>query len=232
MLLHTVQAAVEPILAGGLEVHVQKFIHRAVEEPLAVQVIFAAGIDHPMDGQKLQDLLPGHVAAGVIEMVLPETIQLQPLPQPAAQPAVAEAPRPQQLHLREPDLEGVDRVGRNGAVVGEQGQLPGLLAGAVEDVQCLAPGRLLRVIDLTEIQDGSLGDPLAIGAAPGDASVFDDAEVAVVLSDLRPFCATGAWPPLLLRLRRRQAFRQFCQAVFDSEHVLLGMLVSRHDPIP
>ena len=184
MLQQAVQTAVEAVFAGGLEVHVQQLIHRTAKEPLAVQAVFAAGIDEPMDGQKLQDLLPGHFAAGVLEPRLPEAIQFQLLPKPAAQPAVAEASRPQQLHLRELDLKGVEGVGRNGAVVGEQGQLLGLLVGAVEDVQCLSPGRLLGIVDLSEIQDRALGDMLAIDAAAGDAAVLDDAEVAVLLAVL------------------------------------------------
>jgi hypothetical protein len=57
------------------------------------------------------------------------------------------------------------------------------LAAVIEDVQGLAPGRLLGIVDLAQIQDGALGDVTGLGPA-GDTAVLDDAEVAVLLAVL------------------------------------------------
>src|ERR1035437_9116486 len=91
---HPVQTAIQPVFTGRLEVYVQQLIHRAAKEPLAMKAILTPRIDQPMHGQKLKDLLPGHFPTGVLEPLPPEAVQLEILPKPAAQPAVAEASRP------------------------------------------------------------------------------------------------------------------------------------------
>ena len=169
-----VQAAIEAILGRCAVVHAEKGIHRTAIEPLPVQAELAAGIDQAVDGQQRKHLGPRHVAAAGAQAVVPEAVELQLSPQPAAYPAIAEGARPPQLDLREPDLHGVQRIGRYEPIVREKAQLPRFAAGFIEDFERLSPGGLLGIVDLAEIQDGSLDD-----LAAGDASILDDAEVAV-----------------------------------------------------
>ncbi len=70
-----------------------------------------------------------------------------------------------QLHLVELDLNAVDRVARNLAVFGEQAQLGEPLLALHEDFQRLAPGRLLAVIDLAQVEHAALSH-LAGAQAP------------------------------------------------------------------
>ena len=60
-----VQAAIESILAGHREVHLQQLVHGAAQKPLAMDAQLAAGIDQAVDHQQLQHLGPGHLAARV-----------------------------------------------------------------------------------------------------------------------------------------------------------------------
>ena len=59
-----------------------------------------------------------------------------------------------------------------------------LLAGLIKDLQRLSPSRLLRIVDLAEIQDGSLNDLAGLGAGDGNPAILDDTEVAMLLAVL------------------------------------------------
>ena len=69
-----------------------------------------------------------------------------------SQPAVAERPRTLQFHPLELHLHAVDGVGRNFAVFRKQAQFGEALFALVEDLQRLAPGRLLAVVDLAQVE--------------------------------------------------------------------------------
>ena len=144
-----------------------------------------------MHHQQLQHLLPRHLAGNVLEPLRPEPLQPQLLPQPTAQPAVPERPWPPQLHRRQPHLYAVQGVGRNRPVLREQTQLSALLPALVEDLQTLPPCRLLRIVDLAQIQDGSLHD-----LAAGHPAVLDDAEVAMRFAVLPPILASQEHGPI------------------------------------
>jgi hypothetical protein len=101
------------------------------------------------------------------------------MPQLASQPAVAEAARAPQLQPAQPHLHAVERVGRQFPIVGEQAQAGVALLLLVEHIERLAPGRLLLVVDLTQVEHGTLHGPAA-----RYATVLDDAEIAVVLAVL------------------------------------------------
>ncbi len=62
-----------------------------------------------------------------------------------------------QLHLVELDLNAVDGVARNLAVFGKQAQFGEPLLALDEDFQRFAPGRLLAVIDLPQVEHAALG---------------------------------------------------------------------------
>ena len=63
-----IQAAVQPILRGGREVHVEQLIQRRLQEPLAMNSILAAGIDQPIDGQDRHHLLILHLGEMGVEL--------------------------------------------------------------------------------------------------------------------------------------------------------------------
>ena len=90
---------------------------------------------------------------------------MQLLPEQPPQPAVTEAARPQQLHLREHDRDGVEGVGGNRPVIGEETQLARLAAAFIEDRDRLSPRGLLAVVDLAEVEHLALGGVAAIEPA-------------------------------------------------------------------
>jgi hypothetical protein len=59
--------------------------------------------------------------------------------------------------FRELDVQPVEDLRRNLAVFGEEANWLGRLIGFVDHLQALAPGRLLDVIDLTQVENGALG---------------------------------------------------------------------------
>jgi len=135
----------------------------------------------PVDGQKLQHLRPGDIAALLGELLLPEARQAQFLPEQASQPAVSEGPWPQQPHLRQDNRERIGLIGWDGAVGRKQRELAGLPGILVEHRNGLPPGEFLAVVDLSEVEHLPLLD-----AAVGQAVGFDDAPVAVQLAVFLP----------------------------------------------
>ncbi len=70
--------------------------------------------------------------------------------------------RPLQLHPRQPDADGIQRVGGHGPVIGKEAQFPPLALVFIEHLQRLAPCGLLAVVDLAEIEHLALrGRPVA-----------------------------------------------------------------------
>src|ERR1017187_9522167 len=106
--------------------------------------------------QQLQHLSPTHLLLARWQFPLPEPIQMQLPPPFASQPAVAERPRAPQLHFRQLDLNTIDDAGGNLAVFREQAQSGVALARFVEHLQALAPGGLLAVVDLAQVQHAAL----------------------------------------------------------------------------
>ena len=110
---------------------------------------------------------------------MPEFGQPQLAPDLAGQPTVAERPRPSQLQAAQPHLQAVDGVGGNRAVLWEQTQRAVVLLVFIEDLQRLAPRRLLRIVDLAQVEHGALHDLVA-----RDALALHHAEVAVLVAVL------------------------------------------------
>src|SRR5438477_4238056 len=100
------------------------------------------------------------------------------------QPAVAKHPRPAQFHLAEFHLDTGAGFGRNLPIFRKQTQGRVPLAALVEHLQALAPRRFLAVVDLTQIEDRSLGHPLLLFRSY--ATVLHDAEIAMLLAVLLP----------------------------------------------
>jgi len=74
-------------------------------------------------------------------------------------------------------LQTVDGIGGDFAVVGKQTQVRILLLLFVKHRQRLTPRRLLLIVDLAEIENGSL-----YRLAGSEAMVFYDAEVTMILA--------------------------------------------------
>jgi hypothetical protein len=129
-------------------------------------------------------LSPGDLLFALAQVLVPEVVQLQLPPQLTAQPAVAEGPRPPENYLVHANLDGIDRVGRQNPVVGEQAHGLRWLPAFPYDRKRLAPGRLLGVVDLAQIEHLTL-EPRRAGAA-GQPSALHHAEVAMLLAVLSP----------------------------------------------
>lgn len=144
---------------------------------------FAPRIDQSIHHQQLQHLRPayGFPLHLLPQLRVPELPQLQLPPQLTPQPAVAEGPRPTQFHRAQFDLDTVARLGRNGSILREQTQRRVLLLTLVEDLQSLAPGRFLAIVDFPQIQHR----PLRRLVLP-HATVLHHAEVAMLLAIFFP----------------------------------------------
>lgn len=111
------------------------------------------------------------------QVLSPELLQVQFIPQPATQPAITEEARPFKRQFGKLNFQSVENLGRNVPVLGEEADLLSELINFIEDLQALAPGRLLRVIDLTQVENGSLGR-----TTHAQTPVFDDAKIAMLFA--------------------------------------------------
>jgi hypothetical protein len=177
-----IEAAIEPVLAGHGKIHLQQLIHRAAQKPLAMNPQLAARIDQTVHDQQLKHPGPRHLPTRLGQSRIPERGELQPVPQPAPQEAIAEAARPAQLHLVELHGDRIDFPRRQRPVIGKETQLAILPLVLIKYLQCPPPGLLLRVVDLAEVEDLPLR-----GAARTRAAVLDDAEVTMGLPILAAF---------------------------------------------
>ena len=98
-------------------------------------------------------------------------------PQLARQPAAAEHGRGPQLETAQFYLQSIDCIGGNLAIVRKQTQVLILLLLFIKHRQRFAPGHLLLIVDLAEIENGSLHR-----FAGSDSLVFYDTEVAMIFA--------------------------------------------------
>ena len=139
----------------------------------------AARSDQLAHRQQFEHFEPRHLRLAVGQTLAPKRVQFQFIPQTASQPAIAENPRALQRQLRKLDSQPVENLRRNVPVFGKETNLFGRLIGFVDHLQALAPGRLLRVVDLAQIKDGALR-----GVPRAQTPVFDHAPVAMLLAVL------------------------------------------------
>jgi len=141
---------------------------------VAVQPPLAAGVDQPVTGQRLEHVQPARALSRRRQLVGPEIVQPQPVPQVAGEPAGSPLPRLAQFQGIEPDLHGLAIQHRHLPVIGEQGELCRALPALAEYLNGLAPRRLLAVVDLAQVQHMPLHH-----TARGGAPAFHNAPVAV-----------------------------------------------------
>jgi hypothetical protein len=144
-----------------------------------VQAPFAARVDEAVGDQGLQDVQPARTLAAGWQTRLPEGVQLQLFPQFAGQPAGAPLPRVAQLQPTQLDLDDLAGQLRSRPVFREQGHLRRGGAVLVEDRDGAAPGRLLGIVDLAEVEHLALHHPPV-----GHPAILHHAPVAVLLAVL------------------------------------------------
>jgi hypothetical protein len=172
-----VQAAVQRVLLRHRTILAQQIRLRRPVEPLPVQAPFAARLQQALAHQDLQPVQPARALAAAPQLLRPETVQGQPIPQRQRQPTASPLPGTAQAQFVEPDLDDLAVQLRRGAVGIEQRELPGAWACRIQHLNALAPGRLPAIVDLPQIQDLALHY-----AAPRRAAVLHDAPVAMFLA--------------------------------------------------
>jgi hypothetical protein len=181
MFQNPIQTPIQPVLLCHREIRAQQHIHGAVIEPFPVQPELAARIDQPVHHQQFHHLRPTHLFPAPRQLLFPEPIQFQLPPQLARQPAIAVWSRPPQLHLAQLHLQAVNGFGRHRPVFGKQAQRFVALLLLIEHRQRLTPGRLLAVVDLSEIQNAALRHFARL-----QPPAFFDAVIAMLLAVLDP----------------------------------------------
>ncbi len=152
MFQHSIQTAVQPVFFRHRKILAQQDVHRTLIEPLPVYPKLTARINQPVHHQQFQHLRPGYASPSLRQLLRPEPIQLQLLPQLASQPAVAIRACSLQLHLAELYLHAVDRVRRYQSILSKQTQRRESMLLLIEHLQRLAPSRLLAVVDFAQVQ--------------------------------------------------------------------------------
>src|ERR1700687_3403838 len=145
----------------------------------------AARIQQSVHHQELQHFFPRDVSPRSTKTSLPKLIQAQLLPQLTSEPAATKQTRPPQFQAAQFHLQTIDRIGGNLAVVGKQTQIRIFLLLFIKHRKRLAPCPLLLVIDLAEIENGSLYRLLG-----SDAMVFHDAEIAMIFAVFFAFASS------------------------------------------
>ena len=128
----------------------------------------------PVTNQRLDHVQPARALARRRQLVRPEIVQPQLVPQVASQPAATPLPWLAQFQGVEPDVHGLAVQRRHLPVGGEQGKLCRANPALSEHFNGLAPCRLLGLVDLAQIEHMALHHT-ARGAAPA----FHNAPVAV-----------------------------------------------------
>ena len=184
---HGVAAVLDPeelesLLHGAAQPVRERRMRRAARE--AVQAPLAARIDQSETAQRLGDQIPAGPLAARQQPRLPETIQLQLIPQLAGQPASPPLALTMHLQSAEPDLYHVAIQGRRRAVFRKQRDLRRGILILVDHLDRSAPGGLLRVVDLAEVEHLSLHDPTS-----RHPPVLNHVPVAVFLAVFLAPCA-------------------------------------------
>jgi len=154
----------------------------AVESPLGT------GVDEPVEGEGLEDEIPARSLAARRQVVAPENVEAELLPEFAAEPAgtplagLAQGHGPEmEAHDRQIGVGSFDRC----VFVGEEQCL--LRCGAVltGEMDGFAPRAFLVPVEFTQVEDVTLKDSPVM-----ESPVFHDAPVEVLFAILEPFRAT------------------------------------------
>ena len=185
MLQQPVMAGIEPMNLSERKVPAEQVRDRRVIKPMPMQPPFRTRVDQPVKRQRQQHLIPTRALTTRRQTLAPEVIQPELPPQLAAQPAGAPLTRTAQRHLRELDAHDrqiirPQRIRR--MLIGKERHLLRRIIILAEEIDRLAPGRLLDAIDLAEIKHMPLNDTLV-----REPTIFDHTPVAVLLAILDAF---------------------------------------------
>src|SRR5688500_4938378 len=166
-------AAIERADLRKPPVRTKQIGQRAPVEPLAMQPPLAAWRQQPVGHQHEQHLVPGRALAARRKFGAKEPVKPKLAPEHQRQPAGAKAPRaaePKLLQLQPDDRAVVDQT--LAAILRKQRQRPRPPGTVLERLDRLAPGELLRVVDLAQIQNMTLhhapaADPAGLHNAEG-----------------------------------------------------------------
>jgi len=176
----TVVTAIERADLRQALVRAQKVGQRALVEPLPMQPPFAARRQKAIADKHEQHLIPRRALAARGQPLIPEAIQLQFAPQRQGQPTRAKRPRTEQSQLFQLQTDDRGVVGDPLApVIRKQRQRSWLRRPLLKGLDRFAPGELLAIVDLAQVQNVALNH-----AAPADAPVLHHAEVAALLAVL------------------------------------------------
>jgi hypothetical protein len=166
---------------GQFQIRPQQIGHRAVLKPMPIEPPLAAGIQQPIGHQDLQHPIPARALAAGRQAGRPKLIQPQLFPQLARQPASAPLPGPVQREFAEPNPHDI-RVGhRADAVLGKQRHRARARLAFLENLDGLAPGLFLTVIDLAQVERVALHHPTA-----GYTPVFHQTVIPMFLAIFLP----------------------------------------------
>lgn len=110
----------------------------------------AAGVNQSIADQRLEHIHPARAFAALAQLVLPEIVETQLLPQYEAQPACSPLPRTPDADLIDSNLNCLTRQWWRRPVRRKQCKLP-LFPALIENRNRIAPRRPLTVVDLAEI---------------------------------------------------------------------------------
>jgi hypothetical protein len=127
--------------------------------------------------QSLQHLIPTRAFATGRQTCRPERIQLDLFPELARQPTVTPLPGTMQRKFTQSNPHNLRIIDLTHPILGKQRHGAGATLALLKDLDGLAPGFLLAVIDLAQVERVPLHDVSA-----GHAFVFDQAVVAMLLA--------------------------------------------------
>lgn len=152
-LMHQQQvvACIKAVLLSEREIAPQQIRDRARIKPVPVQPPFGTRIDEAVEHERLQHEIPARALAAGRQMLAPEGIQAELPPQFATQPARTPLTRTAQRHPRQTEAHHGQLIARRfegRMLLGEERDLLRRVLILVEEIDALAPGRLLAAVDL------------------------------------------------------------------------------------
>ena len=131
-----------------------------------------------LDGEHLEEMIPGGAFPTVGQARSPELAELEQVPELEGQPAGAPLARALEAELTQAHLYAeVGGVRGERSVGGKEGEGLRALRGGIEGSDGAGPGGRLGVVDLAQIEQRPIED-----AAVGDAALFHEGPVTVLLA--------------------------------------------------
>ncbi len=165
-----VQRPVQAVLGHGAIGDAEQVLQGGQPIPVLGQGEFAAGAAEAIDDLDGHDVRGPDRLLPLRDMAVDDLVEMEELPQPQAEPDIAEAARIGPAHRVEADLDDIGIIGQgDGLGIGEEAKLAVFPLAIVEDDGAL-PASFLVVVELAEVGDDMLARP-GLGAHALDQSV-------------------------------------------------------------